>query len=43
MQAWENSIEPNRFDVSVMATAGIALSRAMVAILSGLIAPSERE
>ena len=42
-QAWENSSAPNRLAVSVIATAGIALSAARAASLSGLIAPSLSE
>ena len=42
-QAWLNSSAPNRLAVSVIATAGIAPSRARAAILSALMAPSLSE
>ncbi len=42
-QYWLNSSAPNRLPVSVMATAGIPASRASVAILSALMAPSLNE
>ena len=43
VQAWLNSSAPNRFAVSVIATAGIDASRASEAILSALMAPSLSE
>ena len=43
VQAWLNSSAPNRLPVSVMATAGIAASRARAAIFSALMAPSLSE
>jgi hypothetical protein len=42
-QACENSNAPNRFAVSVSATAGMPASRARAASLSALMAPSDRE